>query len=320
MGWEDSVDHEVDRLAVATDFNQSVAQVDLVGAAHLETAEMDAEVDNEIDRLITEAGSDSENTLNSNTFRSPTTAGVGFDPLSRTRGAGVEPNAGLRPSNLADTSISLGSQIAARPNLGSMGVTGATGSSSTVDASLRYLKSLPIVPVSDLPNELNSCPICKEAYEDTEELEVPVRLPCGHLFGSLCISIWISKNTCPLCRAVLRRPNAAIALAQDAEAREPSIPISPVLLRAPQTPNPLVFEYSDVPEENLRRLDVRFLELADERRWLLELRAFRRAQEERVSIPSSSDSLVAQIEICLLSNMALTRTLREEQTRYRLEI
>ena len=52
----------------------------------------------------------------------------------------------------------------------------------------------------------DSCAICHETYTS----EAAVRLPCGHEFGSDCISTWLSPEqgrvTCPLCRHQLVAP------------------------------------------------------------------------------------------------------------------
>ena len=57
----------------------------------------------------------------------------------------------------------------------------------------------PIVSKADLSYG-DSCAICHETYAS----EDAVRLPCGHEFGSECISTWLSpeggRTTCPLCR------------------------------------------------------------------------------------------------------------------------
>jgi hypothetical protein len=45
-----------------------------------------------------------------------------------------------------------------------------------------------------------------EEYEDDDEsvFEEPMQLPCGHVFGSMCILKWtMEKSTCPCCRASL---------------------------------------------------------------------------------------------------------------------
>lgn len=44
----------------------------------------------------------------------------------------------------------------------------------------------------------------------SELAEFPVRLPCGHIFGHLCVQVWIAGEesgdppTCPFCRVTLR--------------------------------------------------------------------------------------------------------------------
>ena len=45
------------------------------------------------------------------------------------------------------------------------------------------------------------CSICQD------ELSAPQKLSCGHLFCSQCIGEWLDREaTCPMCRAVVRRP------------------------------------------------------------------------------------------------------------------
>ena len=55
-----------------------------------------------------------------------------------------------------------------------------------------------------------SCDICLGAYRnvlDDENIapasDKPVRLPCGHIFGSACIASWVNdgNNSCPTCRS-----------------------------------------------------------------------------------------------------------------------
>jgi len=52
----------------------------------------------------------------------------------------------------------------------------------------------------------NRCTICNETLGDTrvdDTIETPSILPCGHVFGNLCISRWLhdSKHqNCPICR------------------------------------------------------------------------------------------------------------------------
>ena len=70
-----------------------------------------------------------------------------------------------------------------------------------------FLLSLPIVRYEDLPENYQSCHICHELFDDPaveENIEFPVRLPCNHVLGSDCLTIWFGhNNSCPMCRAVL---------------------------------------------------------------------------------------------------------------------
>jgi hypothetical protein len=53
------------------------------------------------------------------------------------------------------------------------------------------------------------CPICLEL------LFAPVVLNCSHTFCQLCIGTWRKeKNTCPICRVLIKSGNRAIALDQ----------------------------------------------------------------------------------------------------------
>ena len=88
------------------------------------------------------------------------------------------------------------------------------------DTGLEILESFPVVATKDLPEGYNDCPICQEAFENEGKPEVPVRLPCRHIFGKLCISKWLSNNTCPLCRASIYPPVVPNALARIGDVRE----------------------------------------------------------------------------------------------------
>lgn len=90
-----------------------------------------------------------------------------------------------------------------------------------------YIKSLPLVPVSNLSEEDLSCCICRKEYyrrgvttTDTSDGMmnllrcVPIRLPCDHIVGDKCIEQWVKEGlnrdyegTCPLCRASIIRFN-----------------------------------------------------------------------------------------------------------------
>ena len=67
-----------------------------------------------------------------------------------------------------------------------------------------FLESLPIVKLEDLPENCDSCHICKELYDDPVPevvVESPVKLPCNHIMGSECLAKWLDdNNTCPMCR------------------------------------------------------------------------------------------------------------------------
>lgn len=59
----------------------------------------------------------------------------------------------------------------------------------------------------DSPDPKKTCCICYGGFRSdgtTRGAETPVQSPCGHVFGSTCISKWISISaTCPLCRSQL---------------------------------------------------------------------------------------------------------------------
>ena len=60
--------------------------------------------------------------------------------------------------------------------------------------------SLSDVNLNDLPDGA-CCDICMDPFGSSEDPERPVRLRCGHVMGSTCISQWAKTNdTCPLCR------------------------------------------------------------------------------------------------------------------------
>ena len=75
----------------------------------------------------------------------------------------------------------------------------------------RFILSLPIVNKANLPDEHKSCHICMEDFkaQTANTLELPVRLPCSHILGTICMINWLSSNGdesprgCPMCRAEL---------------------------------------------------------------------------------------------------------------------
>lgn len=84
-----------------------------------------------------------------------------------------------------------------------------------------FLTQLPRVRRGILGKDDQRCFICMEDYGTTPSasgiIEHAVKLPCNHIMGSECISIWVSnpapggdggggnsnQNTCPMCRQVL---------------------------------------------------------------------------------------------------------------------
>ena len=71
----------------------------------------------------------------------------------------------------------------------------------------KFLKSLPPPDISSLPPSDLDCVICARPYLSEPEPEKPTQMPCGHIFGHMCIFKWISSNAsnanCPMCRRVL---------------------------------------------------------------------------------------------------------------------
>lgn len=85
-----------------------------------------------------------------------------------------------------------------------------------IEALQEFRNNPPIVHRSSLGPDAKDleCPICFYNYwaprtlegEPPEAAEFPVRLPCGHVFGYICISEWLNDNrTCPICKAEMER-------------------------------------------------------------------------------------------------------------------
>lgn len=102
-------------------------------------------------------------------------------------------------------------------------LTSDTNPNITADTGLEILESFPVVATKDLPEGYHDCPICQEAFENKEDSEAPVRLPCRHIFGKSCISKWLSNNTCPLCRDAIYPPVVPNAQAQVGDVSEPTV-------------------------------------------------------------------------------------------------
>ena len=74
-------------------------------------------------------------------------------------------------------------------------------------AHASYVQGDMLTPVEAhaLDPKERSCCICYQPFHPTtltqSGSEVPFQLPCGHIFGELCIFSWtLSNNSCPLCR------------------------------------------------------------------------------------------------------------------------
>lgn len=75
-----------------------------------------------------------------------------------------------------------------------------------------FISNLPVVDLATLGPEDQHCNICfleycgPHAYLNpyASEGEVPVKLPCNHIFGADCLTTWLSENdSCPCCRSTL---------------------------------------------------------------------------------------------------------------------
>lgn len=68
----------------------------------------------------------------------------------------------------------------------------------------RLLEKFTIPTRTELGDEA-SCSICHNSFLAGETPEIPVKIPCGHVFGMSCIVQWLSRidgngDTCPICR------------------------------------------------------------------------------------------------------------------------
>lgn len=76
--------------------------------------------------------------------------------------------------------------------------------------AVAFVNSLTSLELDDLPEDKRCCGICGDNYLEGEFEEMPLELPCEHVFGKQCISQWFSSiprlddnlrhDNCPLCR------------------------------------------------------------------------------------------------------------------------
>lgn len=73
----------------------------------------------------------------------------------------------------------------------------------------KFVSGLPNPETANLRDEQKSCHICMEPFTGGLLQELPVLLPCGHIFGKDCMIKWLSSDgdrsprNCPMCRAKL---------------------------------------------------------------------------------------------------------------------
>ncbi len=71
-----------------------------------------------------------------------------------------------------------------------------------------FIESLPNVGGGVLDKDNQKCCLCHEDYGTQPStrgiIERPVQLPCSHILGSECITLWLTGqgNSCPLCRRI----------------------------------------------------------------------------------------------------------------------
>ncbi len=81
----------------------------------------------------------------------------------------------------------------------------ATASLSRQIASRKKLLEKFTIPTATELGDEASCSICHNSFLAGETPEIPVKLPCGHVFGMSCIVQWLSQidsnyDTCPVRR------------------------------------------------------------------------------------------------------------------------
>ena len=77
-----------------------------------------------------------------------------------------------------------------------------------VPPATAFINGLISLELDDLKRDERSCAICLQPYRRGEFKEIPLQLPCGHVFGKACLLSWLSDigsdavhvACCPMCR------------------------------------------------------------------------------------------------------------------------
>ena len=77
-----------------------------------------------------------------------------------------------------------------------------------VPPAIAFIDNLISLELDDLKKEDRTCAICLQPYRKGESQEIPLQLPCGHIFGKECLLTWLTDignddahvASCPMCR------------------------------------------------------------------------------------------------------------------------
>lgn len=73
--------------------------------------------------------------------------------------------------------------------------------------AVAFVKNLISLDIDEMPADEQTCMICSDHYWTGTEAELPLQLPCGHVFGEHCLIRWLTgiggpkqHGNCPMCR------------------------------------------------------------------------------------------------------------------------
>ena len=77
-----------------------------------------------------------------------------------------------------------------------------------VPPAIAFIEGLISLELDELKQEDRMCAICLQPYRQGESQEIPLQLPCGHIFGKECLLTWLTDigkddahvASCPMCR------------------------------------------------------------------------------------------------------------------------